>query len=249
MSDSPSDGGTGSEPRTIYCMHCGTAADASAYACTRCGERVYLPDPARVPPLGFTSCQECATVNEAHAFYCATCSAEIDQSARISPSGITGERTSASDGDSRSGASSGGGGFRPRSYRIGSGSFNPNEWGLGRRSRSSREDDDVPPEIRRWNWGAFILGPIWGVFHSQWWSMIGFVGFLPLSPALRVVGLAILLGVMLTLGFRGNELAWRVRQWESAEKFLATQQRWATWSIAFAIGTLIAFILFLLGQG
>ena len=32
-------------------------------------------------------------------------------------------------------------------------------------------------------------------------------------------------------------------------KFLAVQQRWATWSIVFAIGAIVAFILFLLGQG
>jgi len=55
--------------------------------------------------------------------------------------------------------------------------------------------------------------------------------------------------VMLILGFKGNELAWRTREWESAERFLATQQKWATWSIGFAIGALIAFIAFLLGQG
>ena len=57
------------------------------------------------------------------------------------------------------------------------------------------------------------------------------------------------LRVMVILGLKGNEMAWRSKQWESPEKFLAVQQRWATWSIVFAIGALVALILFLLGQG
>ena len=68
-------------------------------------------------------------------------------------------------------------------------------------------------------------------------------------PTLRTLGFVVLIGVMLILGLKGNEMAWRARQWESPEKFLAVQQRWATWSIVFAIGAFVAVIIFLLGQG
>ena len=242
------------ESKTIYCMHCGTAGSVDDYACDLCGERVYVPDPSRVPPLGFTSCQNCASVNEAHASYCAVCSTEIDQSARISPDGADSHRN---EGESRFGLG------RERrddppsrerergtGYRIGSGTFKPSEWGFPRRSRPSRDNrEQTPQEIQRWNWSAFILGPIWGMVHGIWWSILGFLPLLPISPLLRSIGFIVLIGVMLILGLKGNEMAWRARQWDSAEKFLAVQQRWATWSFIFAIGAFVAFIFFLLGQG
>ena len=240
---------------TIYCMHCGTATKVGEYACARCGERVYLPDPSRVPPLGFTSCQDCAAVNEAHASFCASCSVEIDQRSRISPDGADhqqgekgddsfrrrrqGEETSSSEREERSAG-----------YRIGAGTFRPDQWGFSRRSRSNRsEDKGIPQEIRRWNWAAFILGPIWGMVHGIWWSLLGFLPFLPLPPVLRVIGLVVLVGVMFVLGRRGNEIAWRTRQWKSPESFLAVQQRFSIWSIVFAIGALVAIFIFFLGQG
>ncbi len=250
MSNTNQDDNPDQEPKTVYCMHCGTAASVDDYACDRCGERVYVPDPSRVPPLGFTSCQKCASVNEAHASYCAVCAAEIDQTARISPDGAA---TNRGESDSRFG--SGGSereseGKRGGGYRIGSGTFKPSQWGLPRRTRSSgTEGDPIPQEIQRWNWSAFILGPIWGLVHGIWWSILGFLPLLPVSPTLRSVGIVVLIGVMVILGLKGNEMAWRARQWESTEKFLSIQQRWATWSIVFAIGALVAFIMFLLGQG
>ena len=251
MSNTTQDDKPDNDPKTIYCMHCGTAATVDDYACDRCGERVYVADSSRVPPLGFTSCQACSSVNEAHASYCAVCAAEIDQSARISPDGAAGNQrqgdgvlSSRSNRDNSTSDSDGGG------YRIGTGSFRPSQWGLPRRSKPSRsEGEQTPEEIQRWNWSAFILGPIWGLVHGIWWSALGFLPFLPLSPTFRSIGFVVLVGVMLILGLKGNEMAWRARQWDSAEKFLAVQQRWATWSIVFAIGALIAFILFLVGQG
>ena len=248
MSNSTQDGNPDQKPDTIYCMHCGTAASVDDYACDRCGERVYVPDSSRVPPLGFTSCQKCSSVNEAHASFCALCAAEIDQTTRISPDGASAPRNEREPpfkpDDQRSGDS------RLGRYRIGTGSFRPSQWGLPRRDRSVRsEEDQIPQEIQRWNWSAFILGPIWGLVHGIWWSILGFLPFLPLSPTFRSIGFVVLIGVMITLGLKGNEMAWRARNWESAEKFLAAQQRWATWSIVFAIGAMVAFILFLLGQG
>ncbi len=252
MTDPTQNDTTDQEPRTVYCMHCGTAATENDYACNRCGERVYVPDPSRVPPLGFTSCMKCATVNEAHASYCAACAAEIDQSTRISPDGAKptrNERDSLFGDESETSEQSEN---RVGSYRIGSGSFNPSQWGLPRRNRnrsSENEEDSTPQEIQRWNWSAFILGPIWGIVHGLWWTTLGFLPLLPLPPTLRSIGFIVLFGVMIILGLKGNEMAWRSKQWESPEKFLAVQQRWTTWSIIFAIGALVAFILFLIGQG
>ncbi len=239
----------GREPAvdTIYCMHCGTSASADAYACTRCGERVYLPDPSRVPPLGFTSCQSCASVNEAHASYCARCSDEIDQSTRISPDGTDHQRNERTENREDSSSESE---QRNAAYRIGSGTFRPDQWGFSSRRRPPRSSESkVPDQIKRWNWGAFILGPIWGMVHGIWWSLLGFMPLLPLPPTLRLIGFVVLLSVMFVLGKRGNEIAWRSREWESPGRFLKVQQRFSLWSIVFAVGALVAVFVFFLGQG
>jgi hypothetical protein len=55
---------------------------------------------------------------------------------------------------------------------------------------------DVPPQIKRWNWGAFFFGGIWAIGSTVW---IGLVGFVPLLGNILV-------------GVKGNEWAWRKKQ-------------------------------------
>lgn len=247
----------------IYCMHCGTINIAGEYACDRCGERIYIPDPNRPPPLGFISCSKCAVANESHASYCATCGVEIDHATRISPDGAD---SLSNDRQAQSGN---------RRWRFSASKSNrvnrddPAQQPLGnedikvrntahiritRRKRPSQPQDDQPPipqEIRRWNWSAFILGPIWGISHRLWWSALGLlpvlslISFLRLPPQLTITTWVL---VALVLGLKGNELAWRASAWESAERFLALQQRWTTMSILFAIGATVVFIVVLLSQ-
>lgn len=72
----------------------------------------------------------------------------------------------------------------------------------------------VPPEIRRWNWGAFFLNWIWGIGNSTY---IAFLMFVP------VVNLF----MPFVLGAKGNEWAWRNRTWRDVKQFKATQRKWA----------------------
>lgn len=37
--------------------------------------------------------------------------------------------------------------------------------------------------------------------------------------------------MMFVLGFKGNEWAWRNKEWQSVEQFHSVQRKWATWSI------------------
>lgn len=67
----------------------------------------------------------------------------------------------------------------------------PNTSGLGRESI-------VPPEIMRWNWGAFFLNWIWGIGHSTYIALLMFV------PLVNVV-------MPFVLGAKGSEWAWRNR--------------------------------------
>lgn len=72
----------------------------------------------------------------------------------------------------------------------------------------------VPPEVRGWNWGAFVFGWLWGIFNRVWISL------LTLIPLVSLV-------MVFVLGAKGNEWAWQKKSWDSVEHFKRTQRRWA----------------------
>ena len=74
--------------------------------------------------------------------------------------------------------------------------------------RSGSATEKLPDEIKGWNWGAFGLMWIWGLYYGVWISLL---------TAVPVVGLII----WVLLGIKGNEWAWRASKWESTEKFLS----------------------------
>ena len=216
-------------------MHCGTGGTVGAYACIRCGERLYIPDPERPPPLGFVRCSDCGSANESHASYCAVCAAEINDSTRISP-GAHSDRAAEDHRDA-----SGNGAVRGVAL-LDDDRSDRNRLAEPPRPAASvqREEAPLPNEIRGWNWAAFLLGPIWGVGHRIWWTAIGFLALAPfLNVGPRQAALFFWLAFMLYLGLRGNELAWRARRWESVDKFVAAQQRWGLWAFG-VVAVLVA---------
>ena len=73
------------------------------------------------------------------------------------------------------------------------------------------EPKPIPPEIDRWNWGAFLLNWIWGVGNNT------FIALLTLVP---VVGFVMLF----VLGAKGSRWAWRNGRWDSVEHFKRVQR-------------------------
>lgn len=71
-----------------------------------------------------------------------------------------------------------------------------------------------PPQVRRWNWGAFLLNWIWGIGNNT------LVALLALVPVVNIV-------MMFVLGAKGGEWAWRNTRWESIEHFQRVQRNWA----------------------
>lgn len=90
-------------------------------------------------------------------------------------------------------------------------------------------DKPVPPEVKGWNWGAFIFGWIWGIFNNCWISL------LCLIPGVHLV-------MMWILGFKGNDWAWQNKDWPSVEAFHEYQRKWAFWGVA-GWGTLVLLCL------
>lgn len=84
-----------------------------------------------------------------------------------------------------------------------------NTSGLGKRAQ-------VPPQVRGWNWGAFLLNWIWGIGNSTYIALLMFV------PLVNLV-------MPFVLGAKGSEWAWRNRTWRSVEQFKSAQRKWA-WS-------------------
>ena len=75
------------------------------------------------------------------------------------------------------------------------------------------------PDLSKWNWGAFMLYPIWGFFNGCWWAFLVALAF----------GWTIIPAVI--FGVYGTRWAWENRSWVSVEDFEQTQKSWAIWGI------------------
>jgi hypothetical protein len=74
----------------------------------------------------------------------------------------------------------------------------------------------IPPEVKRWNWGAFILNWIWGCGNGA------YLALLCLIPGFNLVWVFV-------CGAKGNEWAWKSGKFKDLDTFLTTQR---TWNIA-----------------
>jgi hypothetical protein len=87
---------------------------------------------------------------------------------------------------------------------------------------------EVPAEIDRWNWGAFLLNWIWGVGNNV------FIALLTLVPLFGLV-------MPFVLGARGNRWAWRNGRWDNVEHFKRVQRAWTKWAIIIWISAIVLF--------
>jgi hypothetical protein len=86
----------------------------------------------------------------------------------------------------------------------------------------------VPPEIDRWNWGAFLLNWIWGVGNNT------FIALLTLIPFFGLV-------MPFVLGAKGSAWAWRNGRWDSVDHFKRVQRLWAIWGTVIWLGAIGLF--------
>jgi Cytochrome oxidase complex assembly protein 1 len=90
------------------------------------------------------------------------------------------------------------------------------------------DPSEVPAEIDRWNWGAFLLNWIWGIGNNVFIALLTFV------PLFGLV-------MPFVLGARGNRWAWRNGRWDSVEHFKRVQRAWAKWAVIIYIGAIALF--------
>jgi hypothetical protein len=111
-----------------------------------------------------------------------------------------------------------------------------NDSGQGSASR-------LPDELRGLNWGACLMNVIWGVAMKVSGEML----------FLWMVLMLIIPIFPLYLLFKGNEIAWQSKKWESSEEFLEAQKKWSKigWIVLVAVVVLTvamgAWIMHMLG--
>ncbi|WP_296741821.1 cytochrome c oxidase assembly factor Coa1 family protein [Mesorhizobium sp.] len=93
----------------------------------------------------------------------------------------------------------------------------------------------IPPELDRWNWGAFFFNWIWGLANNTFIALLMFV------PLVNLV-------MPFVLGAKGSSWAWRNGSWRDAEHFRRVQRNWAVAGFAFlalwlAVGALLAVVV------
>lgn len=96
------------------------------------------------------------------------------------------------------------------------------------RSEQSTEQS-IPKEIEGWNWGAFFLNGIWGIGNKTYIALFAFI------PIINVF-------MMFFLGFKGNKMAWKNKEWESIEHFKTVQRYW---NVAGLVALTLYIILFI----
>lgn len=92
----------------------------------------------------------------------------------------------------------------------------------------SNSVSEIPPGVKGWSWGAFLLNWIWAIGNRTW------IGLLAIIPYVGVV-------MAIVLGFKGREWAWKARKWESVEQFNLVQKKWSFW------GVMLVLLIFVFG--
>ena len=87
---------------------------------------------------------------------------------------------------------------------------------------------EIPPELDRWNWGAFLLNWIWGIGNNVFIALLVFV------PLLGLV-------MPFVLGAKGSRWAWRNGRWDSVDHFKRVQRAWAKWAVIVYLGAIVLF--------
>lgn len=93
-------------------------------------------------------------------------------------------------------------------------------------------EDNFPTELKRFNWGAFLLNWIWGIMHGKYITLVYFPACI-----IPVIGP---LAVSIWFGLVGNKWAWETKNWANIEEFNCSQRNWVKlWFILFALGLII----------
>ena len=237
----------------IFCAHCGTQNPTDDYACSRCGERLTGSAIDSSSKIEYVPCSQCLNTNDVRSDYCWVCGAEMSLSAPLANTPNTETPATAQNQIVNRAPASSPDFINPpndltsaeQALETGAHkqSSSPDK-GISAPNTSGRSNGEIPPGINRWNWAAFLMPAVWGLFSGVPFTGLLFAAaFLPSSAQLLIMIIA-----SLFLGFKGNQLAWRGKKWQSVEHFNSFQQKWASWSIKLSAAIGAILIIFILSQ-
>lgn len=89
----------------------------------------------------------------------------------------------------------------------------------------------VPSNIDKFNWGAFLLGWIWGIGNSVW------IGLICLIPYVGWI-------MAFVLGFKGNKWAWEAQKDEKTPaQFVESQRKWTIAGVVILVVGIIFYTI------
>lgn len=91
---------------------------------------------------------------------------------------------------------------------------------------SERARDAIPDGVKGWSWGAFFLNGIWAIGNRTWIGLLAFIPYIGWIMAFW-------------LGFKGREMAWKNKKWDSLEHFNRVQRRWSQWGLATMVAAMV----------
>lgn len=114
----------------------------------------------------------------------------------------------------------------------------------------NEDASEYPAGLPRFNWGAFLMPPIWGVAHGQWagvfflpaWAFVDNVlraerAFGVWTTVLGWVMVLATLGLQVGFAMNADRVAWRKRrEGVTLETYLRRQRYWAIASAVMAVG-------------
>jgi hypothetical protein len=125
-------------------------------------------------------------------------------------------------------------------------------------------EQEINNIINQWNWGAFLLGPVWSLVNRVAFGKVLWVPSIALMciTLLQLTGAPLLfrsefmekiyyfvfpifyVAISLVLGFKGNRWSWETGRWLSIDDFKKSQENWLWAGIIFSIPLNIATFIF-----
>lgn len=97
-------------------------------------------------------------------------------------------------------------------------------------SNSSSKYTMTPQSLDKWNWGAFLLSWIWGIFNNVYWTLVALI-------PIPLVGLI----VAIIAGVKGTRQSWENGHWNESN-YSEFAQKQHNWAIAGLIVLLLSFV-------
>ncbi len=95
-------------------------------------------------------------------------------------------------------------------------------------NNSGQPGAQLPAELQGVNFGAFFLNWIWAIAHNYWLGLLCFV------PCVGFV-------MQFYMLFKGNEIAWQNRRWDSVQQFKEVQHKWMLWGVGLLVVSCVLY--------